>query len=56
MIRLSNSFILCYKFIEVEHFPSEDWMSAAINQMDQLIFTPTILPAMFTHSEHFPSK
>ena len=31
IIRLLNSFILCYKIIEVERFPStEDWMSAAL--------------------------
>ena len=41
IIRSFKSFTLCYKLIEVEHFPSsEDWMSAAINQVGQLIRTP----------------
>ena len=44
MIRLIKLFILCYKLIEVEHFPSsEEWMTAAINQVGQLILTPATL-------------
>ena len=56
IIRLLKSFILYNKIIEAEHFPSsEDCMSAAINQVDQLTLTPSTF-YLFTHSEHFPSK